>query len=108
MNDNDERVMDFDGTPLPYQPGQSIGAALMSAGITSWRTTRKKGKTRGLFCGIGICYDCLLTVDGQLNQRACVVPAASGTKIETGGRGPARPAPQDEQDKANQLEDSDD
>jgi hypothetical protein len=108
MNNKDERLMDFDGTPLPYEPGQSIGAALMTAGITSWRTTRKKGKNRGLFCGIGVCYDCLLTVDGQLNQRACVVPAAPGTKIETGGRGLHTPAPKIEPDNANQLEGSND
>lgn len=108
MNNNNERLMDFDGAPLPYEPGQSIGAALMNAGITSWRTTRKKGKPRGLFCGIGVCYDCLLTVDGQLNQPACVVPAVSGAKIETGGRGLPCPAPQDQEDNANRPEGSND
>jgi predicted molibdopterin-dependent oxidoreductase YjgC len=107
MNNN-KRLMDFDGAPLPYEPGQSIGAALINAGITSWRTTRKKGKTRGLFCGIGVCYDCLLTVDGQLNQRACVVPAASGAKIETGRRGLSGSAPQDQTDTTIQPEDSND
>lgn len=105
---NDKRLMDFDGTPVPYEPGQSIGAALMNAGITSWRTTRKNGKARGLFCGIGVCYDCLLTVDGQLNQRACVVPAASGTKIETGGRGLPSPVQQDQTDINSQPEESHD
>ncbi len=108
MNNNNERLMEFDGTPLPYERGQSVGAALMSAGITSWRTTRKKGKPRGLFCGIGVCYDCLLTVDGQLNQRACVVPATSGAKIETGRRGLSSPAPQHQENDANKPEGSND
>lgn len=106
MNNNNERLMDFDGTPLPYEPGQSIGAALMNAGITSWRTTRKKGKTRGLFCGIGVCYDCLLTVDGQLNQRACIVPAAPGAKIDTGGRGVHTPPRRDQTDNTSQPEET--
>jgi hypothetical protein len=105
MTDGKERSMDFDGTPLPYEPGQSIGAALMNAGITSWRTTRKKGKTRGLFCGIGICYDCLLTVDGQQNQRACVVPASPGAKIQTGAGKPNNPLTDNQENTADQRED---
>ena len=108
MNNNDERLMDCDGAPLPYEPGQCLGAALMNAGITSWRTTRKDGKPRGLFCGIGVCYDCLLTVDGQVNQRACVVPATSGAKIETGGRVLKDTAIQKETDKAARPEESHD
>lgn len=69
---------EFDGTAIPFQPGQSVGAALTDAGIRSWRTTRLNHKPRGLFCGIGSCYDCLLTIDGQPNQRACLASAADG------------------------------
>lgn len=105
MTDRTERFMDFNGTPLPYKSGQSIGAALMDAGITSWRTTRKKGKTRGLFCGIGICYDCLLTVDGAQNQRACVVPASPGAAIQTGAGKPNAPTTGNQEDSADQRED---
>lgn len=78
----------FDGAPLAGEPGQSVAAALVAAGITSWRTTRRGGRPRGIFCGIGICHDCLLTVDGAPNQRACLVPLAPGMVLETGdGRG---------------------
>jgi len=78
----------FDGTPLAGEPGQSVAAALVAAGITSWRTTRRGGRPRGIFCGIGICHDCLLTVDGVPNQRACLLPLAAGMVLETGdGRG---------------------
>ncbi len=65
----------FDGTPVEFRPGQSIGAALIAAGIRSWRTTRIAGRPRGVFCGIGICFDCLVRVDGSPNQRACRVIA---------------------------------
>ena len=44
----------FDGAPLAGEPGQSVGAALIAAGITSWRTTRRGGRPRGIFCGIGL------------------------------------------------------
>jgi predicted molibdopterin-dependent oxidoreductase YjgC len=76
--------IDFDGRPVPTTAGESVGAALTNAGIRSWRTTRKAGRPRGLFCGIGICYDCLLTVDGQPNQRACLTPVAPGMRLESG------------------------
>ncbi|WP_306361645.1 (2Fe-2S)-binding protein [Nocardia sp. CC227C] len=74
----------LDGRPLTATAGQSIGAALMSAGIVSWRSTRVRQRPRGLFCGIGICYDCLLTVDGRPNQRACLVPVTDGMCVRTG------------------------
>lgn len=77
------RSMTFDSQPVPVAPGQTVGAALTSAGIRSWRRTRKADRPRGLFCGIGICYDCLLTVDGAPNQRACITPAYDGTVCES-------------------------
>lgn len=72
-----------DGREVTARPGRSVGAALTDAGISSWRTTRKEGRPRGLFCGIGVCYDCLVTVDGAPNQRACLVPAENGMVITT-------------------------
>jgi len=76
-------TFDFDGRPIPFVPGQSVGAALTGAGVRSWRTTRKEGRPRGLFCGIGICFDCLVTVDGRPNERACLLPASAGVVLTT-------------------------
>lgn len=73
----------FDGAPVPFRPGQSVGAALAASGITSWRTTRGGGEPRGLFCGIGVCYDCLLSVDGLRSQRACVTAACEGQDVRS-------------------------
>lgn len=73
----------FDGREVPFAEGQTIGAALAAAGVRSWRTTRLGGRPRGLFCGIGICFDCLLDVDGRPNQRACLVPARSGAVVSS-------------------------
>ncbi|MBP2412828.1 putative molibdopterin-dependent oxidoreductase YjgC [Arthrobacter stackebrandtii] len=78
--------MTLDGAPLPARPGQTVGAALTAAGVTSWRTTRA-GRPRGLFCGIGACFDCLITADGALNQRACLTPVHDGMVLETGTAG---------------------
>jgi len=73
----------FDGQPLPATAGQSIGAALIAAGHRSWRRTRLGGEPRGIFCGIGICYDCLITVNDRPNRRACVVQARTGDVVST-------------------------
>ncbi|MEU3657651.1 (2Fe-2S)-binding protein [Streptomyces sp. NPDC032161] len=73
----------FDGRELPAQEGQSIAAVLWAAGILAWRTTREGGAPRGAFCGIGSCYDCLVTVNRRPNQRACLVPARPGDAVTT-------------------------
>jgi hypothetical protein len=76
-------TLTFDGRPVAAVVGDSVGSALTRAGVRSWRTTRHEGRPRGLFCGIGICYDCLLTVDGAANQRACLVPAVDGMELQS-------------------------
>jgi predicted molibdopterin-dependent oxidoreductase YjgC len=72
----------FNGHPLEAAPGQSVGAALTANGITAWRSTRKGGRPRGLFCGIGVCFDCLVTVDGAPNQRACLAEVRDGMAVD--------------------------
>ncbi|MEO3751962.1 (2Fe-2S)-binding protein [Streptomyces sp. B6B3] len=68
---------------LPARPGQTVGGALVENGVTAWRTTRGQGRPRGLFCGIGTCFDCLLTIDGEPGQRACLVPVRDGMRLST-------------------------
>lgn len=73
----------FDDRTLPFVPGQTVGAALVAGGTTAWRTSRRSGRPRGLFCGIGVCYDCLVTIEGRPNQRACLVLAAERMDVRT-------------------------
>lgn len=73
----------FDGREIRALPGQTVAAALWSAGVTSWRTTRQQGRPRGVFCGIGVCFDCLVTVNDRPGQRACLVPVEPGDAIRT-------------------------
>lgn len=89
-------ALTFDGAPLTALPGQTVGAALTGAGILSWRTTRNEGRPRGLFCGIGICFDCLLTVDGAANQRACLTTARDGMELLSGAGETSASAPSEE------------
>jgi predicted molibdopterin-dependent oxidoreductase YjgC len=75
-------MISFDGREIPFEPGQTIAAALIAAGIRSWRTTRFGTAPRGFFCGIGACYDCLVTINNSPAQRACLVPAHDGDFVE--------------------------
>jgi aerobic-type carbon monoxide dehydrogenase small subunit (CoxS/CutS family) len=77
-------------TEIRFEPGQSIGAALLAAGHRSWRTTRRQGGPRGIFCGIGVCFDCVVIVNGRPGQRACLTEAQAGDLVrpqEGAGRG---------------------
>ena len=73
----------FDGEPVPALPGQSIAAALWASGRLSWRRTRHTGRPRGAFCGMGVCFDCLVVVDGRSNVRACLAQAVPGGTVAT-------------------------
>ncbi len=68
----------FAGRTLAAREGQTVAAALTTAGVRAWRTTRRGARPRGVFCGIGACFDCLLTIDGRPAQRACLVPVRDG------------------------------
>ncbi len=72
----------FDGYQITSKEGQSLAAALTEAGVRTFRQTAKDAE-RGMFCGMGVCQDCLITVDGVPNRRACMTPAQDGMKVET-------------------------
>jgi predicted molibdopterin-dependent oxidoreductase YjgC len=73
----------FDGRPMTAEAGQTVGAALLAAGVRSWRRTRSGARPRGLFCGIGACFDCLVDVNGDRALRACLVPVREGDEVRT-------------------------
>ena len=73
----------FDGKPLKAYEGEPIAAALMAYGIRTIRKTLKKGRSRGVYCAIGRCTDCIMTVNGTPNIRTCITPVQEGIKVET-------------------------
>ena len=75
----------FDGRELEAFHGESVAAALLAAGIRSLRWSGAGGGKRGLFCGMGVCFECRVTIEGRANQRACVTPVRAGMAIFTGG-----------------------
>lgn len=70
----------FDGQRLTGRDGQSIGGILLANGQRTWRTAA--GAERGIFCGIGVCQDCVVTVNGTEGVRACQRTACEGDVVE--------------------------
>jgi glycine/D-amino acid oxidase-like deaminating enzyme/bacterioferritin-associated ferredoxin len=72
----------FDGRTCSAAPGDSIAAALAAAGQGALGH-RRSGAPRGVFCGMGVCHDCLVTVDGRRGARACVVKVAPDMDVRS-------------------------
>ncbi|MFI5937471.1 (2Fe-2S)-binding protein [Actinoplanes sp. NPDC051494] len=73
--------IEVDGQRLAGRDGQTLAGLLLADGRASWRRTRT-GRPRGVFCGIGVCFDCLVTVNGLRDVRACQRRAADGDRVE--------------------------
>jgi thioredoxin reductase/bacterioferritin-associated ferredoxin len=71
-----------DGKTLRAFEGETIGAVLAATGIREIRRAPQRKDPRGLYCCMGSCHGCLVTVDGQPNVRACVTPVQSGQEIK--------------------------
>lgn len=72
-----------DGQPVLAYAGETIAAALLANGKRILRHTSKRHEPRSIYCGIGVCYDCLVIVNGVPNQRACMALAEPGLEVKT-------------------------
>jgi predicted molibdopterin-dependent oxidoreductase YjgC len=75
--------IEVDGARVVAYEGETIATALLASGRRAFRKTAKHEAPRGLFCGMGICFDCVMTVNGVRNVRTCVTPVEPGMKVET-------------------------
>ncbi|MFC9436467.1 (2Fe-2S)-binding protein [Nocardia sp. NPDC057030] len=82
-------VVTVDGTPVAGVHGQTLATVLLADGRSHWRTG-PDGGPRGVFCGIGVCFDCVATVNGVPDVRLCRRPARDGDRITTQNRSAAR------------------
>ena len=72
-----------DGKAVSARTGDTVAAALLVAGIDHCRTTPVTGAPRAPYCLMGVCFDCLVTIDGVGSRQACLVPVQVGMKVET-------------------------
>lgn len=73
----------LNGQELPACAGQTVAAVLMASGCRVFRRTPRRGEPRGLFCGMGICFDCVVRIDDRPNVRACQTPVRDGMHVST-------------------------
>jgi predicted molibdopterin-dependent oxidoreductase YjgC len=71
-----------DGQAVSVRVGESVAAALLLAGHAAGRTTAVSGAPRGPFCMMGVCFECLVSIDGVGNRQACMVEAKDGMRVE--------------------------
>lgn len=79
--EGEQLVFDFEGTEILARPGDTVAAALLAAGISSFRETPQGGRPRGPFCMMGVCFDCLMVIDGQPNSQACQIMVCEGMSV---------------------------
>jgi aerobic-type carbon monoxide dehydrogenase small subunit (CoxS/CutS family) len=75
--------IEVDGEKLTAYEGETIAAVLLAAGIRTCRTTGGRKQPRGLYCGIGLCHECMMVIDGVPNTRSCQTFAYPGCRVET-------------------------
>ena len=73
----------IDGTATPARHGDTVAAAMLGSGHVACRTTAVSGAPRGPYCLMGVCFDCLVKIDGDANRQACMTTVQDGMRIET-------------------------
>jgi len=77
-------MVQIDGRLVAAHAGETVASVLLAEGFRAFRRTPGRHEPRGVFCGIGVCYECLVTVNDAPNTRACVTVVTPGMVIETG------------------------
>ena len=80
-----------DGVRVEARAGDSVAAAMLAAGHVTCRRTPVSGSPRAPYCLMGVCFDCLVTIDGIGNRQGCMTQVRDGMQVETGSAGPPSP-----------------
>jgi predicted molibdopterin-dependent oxidoreductase YjgC len=73
--------VEIDGEAVRVAAGETVAAAVLVSGIQSCRTTPLSGKPRAPFCMMGVCFECLMEIDGIPNRQTCQMLVQEGMKI---------------------------
>jgi NADH dehydrogenase/NADH:ubiquinone oxidoreductase subunit G len=75
-------TLTYEGRIIPFRAGDSVAAALLAAGIAHFRDHPVSGKPQAPYCMMGVCFECLVTIDGDQNRQSCLIPAEEGMVVE--------------------------
>jgi D-hydroxyproline dehydrogenase subunit gamma len=70
-----------DGVAVLALSGDSVAAAMLAAGLVACRDTAISGAPRAPYCMMGVCFDCLVSIDGVPNRQACLTPVRDGMQV---------------------------
>ena len=76
-----ELMVRFDGREVVGREGDTVAAALLAAGLQGFRTTAVSGASRAPYCLMGVCFECLMEIDGVASRQACMVMLAEGMAV---------------------------
>jgi D-hydroxyproline dehydrogenase subunit gamma len=75
-------TLTMDGETRAARAHDTVAAALLLADLDHCRTTPVSGAPRAPYCMMGVCFDCLVTIDGVGNRQACMVRVREGMRVE--------------------------
>ena len=75
--------IEVDGEKLVAYEGETVAAVLVASGRRTFRWTEKKKHPRGMYCGIGLCHECMMVINGVPNTKACQTLATQGCQVKT-------------------------
>jgi hypothetical protein len=75
-------ALTYEGQKISFHAGDSVAAALLAARISSFRDHPVSGEPRAPYCMMGVCFECLITIDGVQNRQSCLVAAVDGMVVE--------------------------
>jgi hypothetical protein len=82
-NSQDELItIYFEGRALSVSKDHNVATALLEAGISNFRKTALNNESRGPYCMMGVCFDCLININGIDNQQSCMIQVSGGMKIK--------------------------
>lgn len=84
MTDETNICIRINGEDHRATAGSTVAAALLNNGFLAIRSS-VTGEPRAPLCGMGICFECRVTIDGMRNVRSCIEPVREGMEVETGG-----------------------
>ncbi len=74
-------TVQVDGQPVKVRANDSAAAAVLAAGLSASRTTAVSGSPRAPYCMMGVCFECLLEIDGEENVQGCMTQVSEGMQI---------------------------
>ena len=82
INRKQQLTMTVNGQEITAYQGETVLAALIAAGIKTLKHNPISAEPRGALCGMGVCFECTVTIDGTPNIRSCMTEVRDGMEIK--------------------------